>query len=340
MSVKQPPTPLVAAEELERLIKAHGGTRDADLLLKLIEVVLGSRPLDRADYKLLYRSVRDLTTAFKLFDRYRGIRKVTVYGSARVPQDSPYSELARRFARRIADAGFMVLTGAGRGIMQAAQEGAGRARSFGLNIVLPFEQEPNETISDDSKLLFFQYFFTRKLIFVEETDAFALFPGGFGTHDEAFEILTLLQTGKSTLMPVVLLEPPGGAYWRDWLGFIQRQLVEQGLISNEDLHLFTITTDVDEAVEEITSFYRNYHSQRSVGERLVIRLQRPPSEELLGRLNREFRDLLTTGDIVATGPIGGDASEVPALPRLALWFDYSKYGRLRQMLDVLNDAER
>ena len=313
-----------------------GDSPHGDLLAEFIETVLRARDLDRGDLKILHRAVRELRYAFSVFERYRQVRKVTVFGSARAGREFPIYDIATAFARRIVEAGFMVITGGGDGLMKAAQEGAGREHSFGLNILLPFEQEANEVIANDPKLLHFKYFFTRKLIFVKETDAFALFPGGFGTHDEGFEALTLLQTGKSVPMPVVFVDAPGSTYWRDWYDFIQRHMLGQGLISPIDLHLFKVTDDLDEAVSEITTFYRNYHSLRYVNEQLVIRLQHQVPEVLLARLNRDFRDILTQGDIVVSGPVGDDADEVPELPRLLLWFDRARFGRLRQMIDVIN----
>jgi uncharacterized protein (TIGR00730 family) len=309
---------------------------DADLLAEFIETVLRSRDLNRGDLKILHRTVRELRYAFSVFERYRHIRKVSVFGSARTRPESPIYNIATTFARRIVEAGFMVITGAGDGIMKAAQEGAGREHSFGLNILLPFEQEVNEIIGNDPKLIYCKYFFTRKLVFVKETHAFALFPGGFGTHDEAFEALTLLQTGKSNMLPVVFVDAPGSTYWRDWYDFVLRHMLGQGLISPTDLHLFKVTSDLDEAVSEITTFYRNYHSARYVNGRLVIRLQHQVTEALLARLNRDFRDIFTQGEIVTSGPIGSDADEVPELPRLLLWFDRVQFGRLRQMIDVIN----
>ncbi len=317
-------------------IPTADGSPNGDLLAEFIETVLRSRDLDRGDLKILHRAVRELRYALSVFERYRHVRKVAVFGSARTRPDSPIYSLATAFARRIVEAGFMVITGAGDGIMRAAQEGAGREHSFGLNILLPFEQEVNETIADDPKLIYFKYFFTRKLIFVKETHAFALFPGGFGTHDEAFEALTLLQTGKSTMMPVVFVDVPGSTYWRDWHDFIQRHMLEQDLISSIDMSLFKVTNDLDEAVSEIATFYRNYHSSRYVDGQLVIRLQHEVTEALLACLNRDFRDILTQGDIVASEAVGDDADEVPELPRLLLWFDRVQFGRLRQMIDVIN----
>jgi len=336
MSTERLSTTAQFIPDIQQLITEAGGTADADLLTALVETVLRSRALARGDLKVMHRTVRELRYALSVFARYRDARKVTVFGSARALPSAPTYGLARAFARRMVEAGFMVITGAGDGIMRAAQEGAGRDSSFGLNILLPFEQDANEIIVNDPKLIYFKYFFVRKLIFVKETHAFALFPGGFGTHDEAFETLTLLQTGKSDLSPVVFVDAPGSTYWQDWYHFLQRHMLQEGLISPSDLHLFKVTSDVDEAVQEITTFYHNYHSSRYVDGQLLIRLQRALPANMLARLNVEFRDILAQGDIVAVEPPGDDSDEAPHLPRLLLWFNRSHFGRLRQMLDVLN----
>lgn len=324
--------------DIQQLIAEAGGAAETALLTGLIETVLRSRTLERGDLKVMHRTMRELRYALSVLECYREARKVTVFGSARTPMSAPIYEVARAFARRMVEAGFMVITGAGAGIMRAAQEGAGRENSFGLNILLPFEQSANEVILDDPKLIYFKYFFVRKLIFVKETHAFALFPGGFGTHDEAFEALTLLQTGKSDLLPVVFVDAPGSTYWQDWYGFLQRHMLEEGLIAPSDLHLFKVTSDVDEAVDEITTFYRNYHSSRYVGKQLLIRLQRRPDAAMLARLSDDFRDILTQGDIVAAEPPGDDSDAAPHLPRVLLWFDRIHFGRLRQLIDALNQG--
>lgn len=324
---------------IHHLIEDAGGSANLTLLADFIGTVLRSRDLDRGDLRILHRTVRELRYAFSLFERYRHLRKVTVFGSARTQPDAPIYRLATTFAQRITEAGFMVITGAGDGIMKAAQEGAGRDHSFGVNIMLPFEQAANEIIQNDPKLVYLKYFFTRKLIFVKETDAFALFPGGFGTHDEAFESLTLMQTGKCDLMPVVFLDTPGSGYWQDWLDFVKRHMLDQGLISPMDLHLFTITSDPDEAVHEITTFYRTFHSARYVRGQLVLRLQHPIAEEELAALNLEFSDILTQGSITAGGPLRGETEETSHLPRLHLWFDRMQFGRLRQLINALNQSK-
>jgi uncharacterized protein (TIGR00730 family) len=276
--------------------------------------------------------------AFKIFAPYRGVRKVTIFGSARTSEEQPEYLQAQAFAQAISRQGWMVITGAGDGIMKAGQGGAGREKSFGVNIRLPFEQVANEFIQNDSKLVTFRYFFTRKLIFVKETDAIALFPGGFGTMDEAFETLTLMQTGKSNLLPVVCVDRPGGDYWKAWDGYVQGALLARGLISSQDISLYRVTDRLDEAVDEVTGFYRNYHSSRYVGDQLVIRLRHAPDGEVLDRLNRDFGDLLTKGAITVSPPFPEEAGEpaLAGLPRLVLQFNRHDVGRLRQLIDALN----
>jgi len=290
------------------------------------------------DVKILNASLRELRYAFKVFAPYRGIRKVSVFGSARTPPTAPAARAAREFAQRIAAAGYMVITGAGPGIMRTCQEGAGRERSFGVNIRLPFEQEPNEFIAKDPKLLTFRYFFTRKLMFIKEAHAAVLFPGGFGTHDEAYECLTLVQTGKTNPMPIVFLDAPRGTYWKTWKRYVEDHLLRPRLISEEDMSLFKVTSSIDDAVDEITGFYRVYHSSRTVGRKLVIRLNRPVADTLVAQLSADFADILVSGRIEqATGALPTeDEPEIRHLPRLVLHFNRTHFGRLRQLIDRLN----
>ncbi len=289
-----------------------------------------------ADVRLLNTAVRELGHAFRTFARHRHIRKITTFGSARLPESDPACQQAEAFSRRIADEGFMVVTGGGGGVMRACQKGAGRERSFGLNIRLPFEQRPNEFIAEDAKLVTFKYFFTRKLLFVKEAAAVVLFPGGFGTLDEGFEVLTLVQTGKTTPIPIVFLDAPGGSYWSVWREQAQR-LVDIGLVSPEDLSLFLVTDDIDRAVAEIRTFYRVFHSSRYVGDRLVVRLQHAISDATLARLHDEFGDLLASGGFQVGAALPEEhVDETASLPRLVLHFNRANFGRLRQMIDVLN----
>jgi uncharacterized protein (TIGR00730 family) len=293
---------------------------------------------NRGDIKLLNTALKELRYAFKVFAPYRTRRKVTVFGSARLPADDPAYGQAVEFGRRIAEAGFMVITGAASGIMEAGHVGAGRENSIGVNILLPFEQAANAIIAGDVKLMHLKYFFTRKLLFVKESDAVALFPGGFGTQDELFEVLTLVQTGKSQLFPIVLVDAPGGDYWDRWQEFIKDILLARGLISPEDLALYKITDSVDEAVAEVTGFYRVYHSMRYVKGDLVLRLQHELSPALLTQLRKDFSDILEAGSFDQTAALPDEANDphVAGLPRLRFRFDRRSLGRLRMLIDVVN----
>jgi uncharacterized protein (TIGR00730 family) len=292
----------------------------------------------RGDVKLLSTALKELRYAFKVFAPFRHRRKVTVFGSARLPQDDPACLQAVAFSRRMAEAHFMVITGAASGIMEAGHTGAGRENSIGVNILLPFEQEANAVIAGDNKLMHLKYFFTRKLLFVKESDAIALFPGGFGTQDEGFEVLTLVQTGKSHLFPIVMVDAPGGDYWRRWQGYVEDVFLARGLISPADMALFKVTDSLDEAVAEVTNFYRVYHSMRYVRGDLVLRLQRPLSEATLGRIRKEFGDVVESGTFTLTAALPEEANDphVAALPRLRFRFDRHSMGRLRMLIDVIN----
>jgi hypothetical protein len=288
------------------------------------------------DFKLVNAAIKELRHALRVFAPYEAVRKVSAFGSARTQPGTPDWVQAERFAEAMVRSGWMVITGAGGGIMQAAQGGAGREASFGVNIRLPFEQQANEVIAGDAKLVNFRYFFTRKVSFVRHSHAIALFPGGFGTHDEGFEALTLIQTGKSPIIPVVFVDAPGGSYWRDWEAWVRSHLAEHHLISERDLSLFRVTDDVDTAVHEILNFYSNYHSSRVVGERLVLRLRRAPDPEQLDALNRDFADLLSSGSIEVSEPFPQEGGEFPQHARLVLRIDHREMGLLRQLIDVLN----
>jgi uncharacterized protein (TIGR00730 family) len=292
----------------------------------------------RGDLKILERALKELRFAFKMFTPYRKRRKVSVFGSARTGESAPEYAHAEAFGRRMAEEDWMVLTGAGGGIMEAAHVGAGREMSMGVNILLPFEQSANRIIAGDPKLANLKYFFTRKLLFVKEVHGVVTFPGGFGTQDEAFEVLTLVQTGKRDLMPLVMVDEPCGTYWSDWQRFVEDELLHNGLISPEDVSLYKITTDVDEAADEILDFYSVYHSMRYVRGDLVLRLHVAPDDRLLERLNDEFHDLCASGRITCCGahPQEADDAHLAALPRLSLNFNRRSAGRLRQMVNLLN----
>ena len=295
----------------------------------------------RGDLKILSRTLRELRYAFKVFTPYRASRKVTIFGSARTPEDHPTYRTALQFGQAMAKEDWMVITGAAQGIMEAGHEGAGRDHSMGLNILLPFEQEANPIIAGDHKLVHMKYFFTRKLMFVKESNAICLLPGGFGTLDEGLEVLTLLQTGKRDTIPVVLLDQPGGDYWASFHEFIKRKLLGHGMIDEEDLSLYRLTDSVDEAVDEILGFFRRYQSMRYVHRDLVFRLVSPPSEALLDRINTDFADILVEGQFRLGDPLPEEKDEpdLATLPRLIFRFNRREYGRLRQLIDCLNRPE-
>jgi uncharacterized protein (TIGR00730 family) len=302
-------------------------------------VQLSEVEADRLDWKILTAALQDMGRAFKTFYPYRHIRKISIFGSARIAPERPDYQMAVNFARCVTGRGFMVMTGAGGGIMQAGNEGAGAEKSFGLNIQLPFEQGANPFIEGDRKLIPFKYFFTRKLFFLRESDALALFPGGFGTQDEAFECLTLMQTGKAGLLPLVLVDPPGSHYWQGWEDYIKEHLLKPGLISPDDLHLYTITDRVDVACEAIASFYRVYHSSRYVSGRLVLRLNYDLADADVQSLNDNFSDILVQGRIEKSSAFPAEATEpdIVSLPRLVMEFNQRDLGRLYQMIRVINN---
>jgi len=327
-------------QQIEALMAAAGGGYNEDLVADIIANALKMLKdvRHRGDARIIQTAVRELRYSFRLFEPFASRRKVTVFGSARTAPEDPAYRQAVEFARRVAEAGWMVITGAGPGIMQAGHEGAGTENSFGANIRLPWEQNANPVIQGDEKLITFKYFFTRKLTFVRHADAIALFPGGFGTLDEGYEALTLMQTGKSRLMPLLLIDPPGSTYWKTWDKHVREHLLRNQLISPEDLNLYQMTDSAEEAVKIITRFYRNYHSMRFVREQLVIRLRHEPSPSALEALNEDFGDLVSQGSIRLTPalPEEEEDTEAQGLPRLALAFNRRDYSRLREMIDVLN----
>lgn len=293
----------------------------------------------RGDLKILSRTMRELRYSFRMFSRYRMNKKVTVFGSARTKPDEPAYQHSVEYGRMMAEAGWMVLTGAGGGIMEGAHVGAGREMSMGVNIMLPFEQDANYIIRGDKKLVNLKYFFTRKLLFVKEVHAVVLFPGGFGTQDEGFETLTLLQTGKRDMMPIVCIDEPGGDYWQDWKEYIEKQLLKRNLISPEDLSLFLVTDNVAEARDEVLNFYRVYHSMRYIRDRLVLRLLVEPSDEYIEQLNDTYQDLLASGVIEKSVAHVAESDEIHIkhLPRLKFKFNRRNLGRLRQLINQIND---
>lgn len=302
-------------------------------------VRLADSEIERLDWKILSASLADMERGFEIFYQYRHVRKITIFGSARITPESPEYRMALDFARCVTKLGFMVMTGGGGGIMQAGNEGAGTENSFGLNIQLPFEQEANPFIQGDPKLINFKYFFTRKLFLLRESDAVALFPGGFGTQDEAFECMTLSQTGKFGPVPLVLIDRPGGNYWRDWSDYIHKHLVQQSLISPDDPSLYTVTDNLDVACSSITAFYQVYHSCRYVGEKLVIRLKTDLSDADVEKLNANFSDIIVKGSIEKSQALPQESNddETAGLPRLVLYFNQRDLGRLYQMIATIND---
>ncbi|ABA22268.1 conserved hypothetical protein [Trichormus variabilis ATCC 29413] len=300
-------------------------------------VRLADSDIERLDWKILSAALADMERGFQLFYDYRHVRKVTIFGSARLLPQAPEYQMAVEFGRAVTRMGFMVMTGGGGGIMQAGHEGAGRENSFGLNIHLPFEQQANPIIEGDPKLIHFKYFFTRKLFLLKESDAIALFPGGFGTQDEAFECMTLSQTGKFGPVPVVLIDHPGGDYWQSWSEYINQHLVKTGLVNPEDPSLYTVTDSLEVACDAITRFYQVYHSCRYVGDRLVIRLTQELSDAEVEQLNAEFSDILVQGKIERSESLPQEnQDETVGLPRLVLSFNQRDLGRLYQMIAVIN----
>jgi uncharacterized protein (TIGR00730 family) len=330
-------------ERVRQLVADWGAEKSPELIEELIVTALqmARDKMGTGDLKLMNRSLKEMRYAAKVFADYRQNRKVCVFGSARTPPSEAQYNVAEEFAREMVRHNYMVITGGGDGIMGAAQKGAGREHSFGLNIRLPFEQHANATIEGDRKLINFNYFFTRKLNFVKETHAFALFPGGFGTMDEGFEVLTLMQTGKARIIPVVLLDRPGGAYWETWLAFIKEHLFKFGYVSPEDFCFFKIVPDVREAVAEILRFYSVYQSSRWVGQELVVRLARKLSTRALVKLNHDFADVVRTGAFVQGTALRQEKNEPDLweLPRLIFTPHRRSFGRLRQLIDAINDSE-
>ncbi len=310
-----------------------------DLTRRMLRTVLKIRDgeVDRLDMKIMERSIRELYKGFKTFKPWRDRRKFAIFGSARSKPGSVEYEAAKQCAAKLVEHGHMVVTGAGPGIMQAGNEGAGPGESFGVNITLPFEASANEFIDRD-KLVDFKYFFTRKVVFVKEVDGIILFPGGFGTQDECFEALTLIQTGKAEPQPVVMIDPPGSTYWRDWDRYVQFELLGRGLISPNDVRLYMITSDMDKAIEHIDRFYGNFHSIRYVGDTLVMRLQHAPDDGVIERLNEEFSDIVVDGVIerCEMHPRESDEPETAELERIRFKFNKRHLGRLRMMIDMLN----
>ena len=328
-------------ESIHQLIRSFGGDPDAfagKMIAQLIQTSLRLIPdgHDTGQLKLLNRALKDMRYAYRVFNRYTGTRKIAIFGSARTPEDHPDYDAARRFSASIARHDWMSITGAGDGIMKAGHEGPQREASFGLSIRLPFETTANEVIEGDPKLINFRYFFTRKLMFMSHADAVAVFPGGFGTQDEMFEALTLVQTGKSNIVPVVLAEGVGGDYWNHWDNYIRKSLLAGGMISPEDLGFYYIAPTVEDAVEHVLRFYRVYHSSRYVGDDLVIRLHHRLAAGQVDLLNDEFGGLIKSGGISQSDALAEESDHLD-LPRLTFHHNRRQFGRLRSLIDRIND---
>ena len=325
---------------IQELIQYKGGGYNEHEVADIIEngLKLLKDVKDTGDVRVIQTALRELRYSFRLFAPYANKRKVSIFGSARTKPDTTEYQQAVDFGKKIVQAGFMVITGAGPGIMQAGHEGASPENSFGVNIRLPWEQSANPVIAEDKKLITFKYFFTRKLIFIRHSDAIVLFPGGFGTLDEGYEAITLMQTGKSQLMPLVLVEKPGGTYWKTWDIQVREELLRNKLISPDDLSLYRITDSTEEAVRIIKRFYRNYHSTRFVRDLFVIRLKNAPSASALAAMNEDFADIIMDGaiQIIPPTPEETEGKDHLDLERIAFNFNRRDYGRLRQLVDVLN----
>ena len=336
----KPPADPELQKRIQELIRFKGGGYNEPEVADIIENALKllTDVKDTGDVRVIQTAIRELRYSFRLFAPYAARRKVSIFGSARTKPDNIEYQQAADFGKKIVQAGFMVITGAGPGIMQAGHEGAGPENSFGVNIRLPWEQSANPVIAEDKKLITFKYFFTRKLIFIRHSDAIVLFPGGFGTLDEGYEAITLMQTGKSQLMPLVLVERPGGDYWKTWDKKVREQLLRSHLISPDDLSLYRITDSADEAVKIITRFYSNFHSTRFVKDLLVVRLKNAPGESALAAMNKDFSDIIVEGKIQSVKPTPEEVehNEHLELKRIAFNFNRRDYGRLRQLIDVLN----
>ncbi|MEE9295052.1 MAG: LOG family protein [Phycisphaerae bacterium] len=313
-----------------------------DLMAEMMVTItrLAADGCGRGELKILNRALKELRYAFKIFAPYQEVPKITMFGSSRTPPEHPQYQQAVKFARLMRENGWMVITGAGDGIMHAGNQGATRAGSFGVAIALPFEQETNKTIAGDEKLVNFKYFFTRKLIFVKEAKAIALFPGGFGTQDEGFEAMTLVQTSKSAPVPIVLIDEPGGTYWQHWRTYVKAELLGNDMISPEDMKLFFVTDSAEEGCQEVVRFFRRYHSSRYVHDDFILRMNSPLPEEFITKLNDEFSDIFGTGALrQVSEPLPEENGEYSDLPRLVFRFDRRSVGRLRMLINAINEAD-
>jgi len=329
-------------EAIDSLMALADGVRRPEYVREMIIAALKAGQEDdrSADLKLMNTTLKEMRFTSKVFGPYRDKRKVTVFGSARTSPEDPVYEMAMLFGRKLAEAGYMVITGGGGGIMRAVNEGAGPEHSFGVNIRLPFEQRANPVLEGNPRLITYKYFFNRKVAFLKEADAVALFPGGFGTLDEAMETLTLVQTGKRNPLPLVLVDDPACSYWTEFIKFIEEELLTRDLISKTDLALFERVDSVDAAVAKINRFYSRYHSMRYVNEKLVFRLTSQLSTENIRALKEKFRDILQPGgEIAPSGPLAQelDDADIVRLPRLVIDFNRQDFGRLNSLINAVND---
>ena len=326
---------------IKALLDEAGAHANRDVLRDILRSAVGlaGDDVQRLDLKITAAALKEMRAAFAMFRPLEEVPKVTIFGSARTQPDDPLYAQARELAAQLAERGWMVITGAGPGIMAAGTEGAGPGKAIGISIRLPFEEALNQTLADSGQVVAMKYFFTRKLMLMKESSAFVCLPGGFGTQDETFELCTLLQTGKASPAPVVLLDVPGGTYWTRWVEFVDEELVRAGLVSPQDHDLYLVTDDVATAVAEIERFWRSYHSIRWVGGKLVLRLRHAPSADEVAQLDRDFADLLVEGHIEATDPLPAEVSDRDNLdlPRLVMRYDPRAAGRLRTLIDAVND---
>jgi len=336
---------IIGDESVDRIInelaEKFGSTGTKELYRQMLTTVikLTLDGADTGDLKLLNTSLKELRHAFKIFSRYRKVKKVVIFGSARIKPSSKEYKMVAEFAEKISKLGFLVITGGGGGVMEAGNKGALPGKSFAVNIRLPLEQRPNPYIKQSEKLMSFNYFFTRKLIFIKESDATVLFPGGFGTNDEAFEVLTLAQTGKGCPRPIIFVNDPNSTYWNTWFKFLKHEAVSRGFLSENDLKIFRIVDTVDEAVNEVAGFYKVYQSTRYVKGKLVIRLKKTPTDDQLKMLNDQYHDILESGKIILTEPLPEEVRDKDQheFPRILLHFNKRDYGRLFEMIREINN---
>ncbi len=303
--------------------------------------LIGLENPDRGDHKLIHKTLKELRQALDMFLPHREKRKVAIFGSARTSDSNPNYQLAMELAKGLAKKHYQVITGAGGGVMEAANKGAGPGKSFGLNIKLPHEQSANSFIANDSQLLEFKYFFTRKLMFIKESSATVLLPGGFGTLDEGFENLTLFQTGKCMPRPIILLDHENDSYWDHWMNLIESVVIKQGYIAKNDLNLIYRAHTAQQAIDMIDSYYRVFHSLRYIGNLTVLRLTQPVPADRIKELNLEFQDIIVKGSLQSTPPHKQELknNEYPDLPRLSLYFDKCSFGRLNQLIESINSTQ-